>query len=365
MLPKLISHDQTGFIKDRFIGENLRLVDSVIKYTAAKDIPGLLLFLDFEKAFDSLEWPFIHKTLEHFGFGPTLIKWVKVFYCNIESCILNNGWSSNFFKLSRGVRQGTWIKKYLDINNCGNWKTFIDLELQHYGGDVLLRGNLNKKDNSCLTTISCPFVKEILEIWSEVFFEAKVSSEDHLLSLPLWYNSLIRIGNRPVFYKDWYAEGVTKVEHLWDNSTSFLTWTDFQNKYNLKIRFLDYFGIVSAIKSLHKNEVYHKYECMFTKFLECAKPNRLVYKKLISFKSAQPHSSQEKWSNDLNLPQDEKIDWSAAYQLAFQCTKSSKLITFNCKFLHRRLATNNFLKKIGVVESENALFANPKQTMEV
>ena len=49
--------------------------------------------------------------------------------------------------------------------------------------------------------------------------------------------------------------GVTKVEHLWDNSTSFLTWTDFQNEYNLKIRFLDYFGIVSAIKSLHKNEV--------------------------------------------------------------------------------------------------------------
>ena len=87
-----------------------------------------------------------------------------------------------------------------------------------------------------------------------------MSSEDHLLSLPLWYNSLIRIGNRPVFYTDWYAKGVTKVEHLWDNSTSFLTWTDFQNKYNLKSRFLDYFGIVSAIKSLHKNDVYHKYE---------------------------------------------------------------------------------------------------------
>ena len=199
----------------------------------------------------------------------------------------------DIFSFNKSLK-ATWIKKYLDINNRDNWKTFIDLELQQYGGDVLLRGNLNKKDISGLTAISCPFVKEILEIWSEVFFEAKVSSEDHLLSLPLWYNSLIRIGNRPVFYKDWYAKGVTKVEHLWDNSTSFLTWTDFQNKYNLKIRFLDYFGIVSAIKSLHKNEVYHKYECMFTKFLECAKPNRLVYKKLISFKSVQPHSCQEK-----------------------------------------------------------------------
>ena len=188
------------------------------------------------------------------------------------------------------------------------------------------------------------------------FFEAKVSSEDHLLSLPLWYNSSIRIGNRPVFffYKDWYVKGVTRVEHLWDNSTSFLTWTDFQNKYNLKIRPLDYFGIVSAIKRLQRKGVQHKYECMFTKFLECAKPNRFVYKKLISFKSEQPHSCQEKWNNGINLPQDEKIDWSAAYHLAFQCTKNSKLINF--KFLHRRLATNNFLKKIGVVDNEKCSF---------
>ena len=115
----------------------------------------------------------------------------------------------DIFSFNKSLK-ATWIKKYLDINNRGNWKTFIDLELQQYGGDVLLRGNLNKK---VFTTISCPFVKEILEIWSEVFFEAKMSSEDHLLSLPLWYNSLIHIGNRPVFYKDWYAKGVTKVEH--------------------------------------------------------------------------------------------------------------------------------------------------------
>jgi len=68
-LQKLISHDQTGSIKNRFIGENIRFLDGVIKYTAAKNIPGLLLFLDFEKAFDTLEWPFIQRTLQHFGFG--------------------------------------------------------------------------------------------------------------------------------------------------------------------------------------------------------------------------------------------------------------------------------------------------------
>ena len=54
-LHKLINNDQTGFLKGRFIGENICLIDSVINYTAVKKIPTLLLFLDFEKAFDTLD----------------------------------------------------------------------------------------------------------------------------------------------------------------------------------------------------------------------------------------------------------------------------------------------------------------------
>ena len=59
VLPSLINNDQTGFVTGRFIGENVRLIDCIIQYAAEKYIPGLLLFIDFEKAFDSLEWSFI------------------------------------------------------------------------------------------------------------------------------------------------------------------------------------------------------------------------------------------------------------------------------------------------------------------
>ena len=60
-------------MKGRFIGENIRLIDYVIRFTKEKNIPGLLLFLDFEKAFDTIEWPFIIKSLQYFGFGPSVV----------------------------------------------------------------------------------------------------------------------------------------------------------------------------------------------------------------------------------------------------------------------------------------------------
>ena len=47
--------------------------------TEELNIPGLLLIIDFEKAFDSISWDFINKVLKFFNFGESIIKWVSVF----------------------------------------------------------------------------------------------------------------------------------------------------------------------------------------------------------------------------------------------------------------------------------------------
>ena len=106
VIHKLINGDQTGYIKNRFVGENIRLISDVIDSYDKKNLLGFLLFIDFEKAFDSLEWSFLFKSLEVMNFGPMFQRWIRTFYSNIISCVINNGYTTSFCPLKRGVRQG-------------------------------------------------------------------------------------------------------------------------------------------------------------------------------------------------------------------------------------------------------------------
>ena len=579
VLPKIINEDQTGFLKGRTIGENIKLIDDIIKFTDKNQLPGLLLFVDFEKAFDTLEWSFIEKSLHYHGFGPSLVAWFRVFYSNIESCIINNGWCSKFFKLERGVRQGcplspylfllcaeilaiairsnkkikgitvketeikisqyaddttlvldgsksslsatletsglrlnnkktealwigsckgseevffpektfnwpklkvkalgilfstdplitintnyekkmkkvknclncwelrrlsligkitvlksliasqlvyilvtlptcepfireinqiffdflwsgrgdkikrnimindypdgglkmidiqsfnkslktTWIKKYLDPNNRGKWKLFFEIELQPYGGSLLFECNLKEEDINSSFNFSDLFLIEVLGIWCELNYQDVLTSSTHFHSQILWNNSLIRIGKKPIFYKKWFQKGIVFVKDLLKgNSSQFLSHVEFQTAFRINVNILEYLGIISALKELRKSfpqqlrDPNTTTQQVFGKvFLQTQKPGKLAYKKLIQRKSITPKASQEKWLKDCDIPENQPVQWRRVFTCPFKYTKCTKLITFHFKLMHRRIATNTFLNKIGIKASNKCSF---------
>ena len=59
VLPDIICPNQIDYVKNRYIGENVRLIVDIIDYKKTKEIQGVALFLDFKKAFDSIEWDYL------------------------------------------------------------------------------------------------------------------------------------------------------------------------------------------------------------------------------------------------------------------------------------------------------------------
>ena len=106
LLPKLVSYNQSGFIRGRNIGDNIRLMFDIIDYSNRKKVPEAVLCIDLCEAFDSLKWWFIFEMLKLYGFGGKIINWIKTLYKKLKCRVSNNNYLSHFFDITKGVRQG-------------------------------------------------------------------------------------------------------------------------------------------------------------------------------------------------------------------------------------------------------------------
>ena len=103
VLIKLVSESQTRFISGRFIGENTRIVYDIMHHLEKNNLQGLLMLIDFQKAFDSVSWDFLSDVLNFFNFGKDFIRWINVLNENVQASVLQSGYLSEFFSIQRDV----------------------------------------------------------------------------------------------------------------------------------------------------------------------------------------------------------------------------------------------------------------------
>ena len=97
VLPSIIHPCQTGYMKGRYIGECIRLISDTMLYIKQKNLPGAAIFLDFEKAFNTIEWIYLQKCLEVFNFGPQRRQWIRVFLVTSPAAYLITDLQVNTF----------------------------------------------------------------------------------------------------------------------------------------------------------------------------------------------------------------------------------------------------------------------------
>ena len=106
VLHELIAEDQTGSIRGRYIGTNLRTVDDVIQYCEIYKLSGIIMALDFQNAFNTVELHFVYEALRKFNFGNNFMDWIRLLHNGAELTVINNGYTSSWFKSTRGLQQG-------------------------------------------------------------------------------------------------------------------------------------------------------------------------------------------------------------------------------------------------------------------
>ena len=155
------------------------MVFDLLDYVAEEEKEGMLLFCDWEKAYDSLNWSYLKTVLQRFNFGPNFLRWVDLIYPSSNSDgptaqLQINGQLSEPYKILRGLRQGCPLSCNLfllgiepmlqnvreDSDIVGIYAGNTHIKVSAYADDTLFV--LNGTPSSLRRTVQC------LDIFYEV-----------------------------------------------------------------------------------------------------------------------------------------------------------------------------------------------------
>ena len=266
-LQNIIHPDQKGFVAGRYIGEAIRTTYDIMQYAKDNNIAGLLLLVDFQKAYDSIIFKFISKVLNFFNFGQDLIKWVEILLYDFSAVVNHCGNISKTFKIERGCRQGDPIASYLFILSIeilthkmrtnegvggiklGNWSHLMEI----YADDVSIFLEPSAQNLRNVINILKDFYKLSGLMISPTKTKAIWFGSEHNSDQVLCHDLGLK------WVKNFTLLGINFDSGLENMSSNFEEKIDKVDKMlsNWSYRYLTPFGKVTVIKSLGLSKLSH------------------------------------------------------------------------------------------------------------
>ena len=228
--------------------------------------------------------------------------------------------------------------------------------------------------------IDLPFKLPVSNIWHDIWdswcninYQENLTSMDEVCNQTIWFNSHIKLGNKVAFLSRWSSNNIMWIQDLLtgEGPYRFLTLQELERKYEMRIPFTEYYGIIKAIPeqwkqilsnpetdSIDSKEDYK----LIDRIDDCPKPSRILYKMLLKKKFKPPINKARKWSEELNT-QIQVEEFVEGLESGRTSTINSRLRSFNYNFHMRNVPYESRLHKMGIKPSELCMHCNQKESL--
>ena len=114
-LDPYLREEQHGFWTGRSCSDLIFTLRILIEEANEWSNKVYMLFIDFEKAFDSVDRDTLWEILQYYGVPKKIISLIMAFYENTECCIKTENGTTSYFKIMSGVRQGCVLSPFLFV----------------------------------------------------------------------------------------------------------------------------------------------------------------------------------------------------------------------------------------------------------